>query len=62
MTCKEQILSEEYADIIIDYRLPEELIRLARGTYCFTPVDGEIGVVYLRIAELGDVTVDPFSY
>lgn len=62
MTCRERILSEEYADIITDYRLPEEVSYLARGTYCYTPVEGDIGIAYLRIEDVGEISVSPFSY
>lgn len=62
MTCRERILSEEYADIITDYILPPSLLSFSTIDYCWQRISGDFGIIYLNIDEARDVTILPFSY
>lgn len=62
MTCKEKILSDDYADIIIDYVLPEEALARQNIDYCFRALDDEFGVAYAARAELPPLSVGVYNY
>lgn len=48
MTCKERILSNDYLDLITDYRLPEEYNYDLPIDYCYHQVEGELGILYVE--------------
>lgn len=62
MTCKEKILSNDYADILIDYVLPEEALAEQEIDYCFRALDDEFGVAYASRQELPPLSVGAYSY
>lgn len=65
MTCKERILSNDYADIIIDFTLPEEaLARLtAQGIdYCFRALDDEFGFAYVKRQDIPSFSFGSYTY
>lgn len=62
MTCKEKILSNEYADIIIKNILPDELAALTSVDYCSNVIDDEFSVAYLRRQGLPDISIGAYSY
>ncbi|MCM1145653.1 MAG: hypothetical protein NC318_05475 [Blautia sp.] len=62
MTCKEKILSNDYADIIIDYVLPEEALAQQEIDYCFRAVDDEFGVAYVNRQEVPPLSVGVYNY
>ncbi|MCM1174447.1 MAG: hypothetical protein NC341_05275 [Blautia sp.] len=62
MNCKERILSNDYADIIIDYVLPEEQLAVQGFDYCFSAIDDEFGVAYLDRRELPPISVGVYTY
>ena len=61
MTCKEKILSNDYADIIIDFVLPREILA-GRLDYCFQALDDEFGVAYVNRQELPPLSVGVYNY
>ena len=61
MTCKEKILSNDYADIIIDFVLPAEILA-GRLDYCFRALDDEFGVAYVNRQELPPLSVGTYNY
>jgi len=62
MTCREKIISEDYADILLDYVLPPDLLALTRVDYCYTRVEGDLGVAYIRISDVDDLSIQPLTY
>lgn len=62
MTCKEKILSNDYADIIIDFVLPEELLAQREIDYCFRQLDEEFGVAYVNRREIPPLSVGVNTY
>lgn len=62
MTCKEKILSNDYADIIIDFVLPEEAVAEQEIEYCFRALDDEFGIVYANRQELPPLSIGVYSY
>ena len=62
MTCKERILSNDYADIIIDFVLPEETLARLGFDYCFRALDDEFGFAYAERQELPPLSVGVYSY
>lgn len=51
-TCKERILSNDYVDVIVDLRIPEEFNYQLPIDYCYHRIIGELGIIYARRADL----------
>lgn len=62
MTCKDRILSNNYADVIIDYVLPEEELQRLNFDYCFSAIDEEFGTAYISRQELPPLSVGMYGY
>ena len=68
MTCNERINSEQYGEFLLNRPFTplvrQEYPELQQDTtdYCYVKIDGDIGVVYLNRAEIGSLTIPPFSY
>lgn len=62
MTCQEKILSNDYADIIIDFVLPEETMAGRRLEYCFQTLDDEFAIVYANRQGLSPLSVGVYNY
>ena len=60
MDCKEQALSEEYADGIIDF--PSEIVGNMLQEGCYIPVDAGFGVAYQSRRITPDLNVGEFQY
>lgn len=61
MTDREKIASPDYMDIISDYQQPEGLDQPLQD-YVFQPIDTNLGVTYVNMAELGPINVRRFTY
>lgn len=46
--CRERILSNEYADILIDFVLPEEYLVDLSGDFCFHRLENDLGILYIQ--------------
>ncbi|MCM1048717.1 MAG: S8 family peptidase [Clostridiales bacterium] len=62
MTCKEAILSNDYADIILDFTLPDEVLSTLDIDYCFRRVDDEFGIVHIDRNRLPAISVGVYGY
>lgn len=62
MTCKEKILSNEYADILINHIQPDELEQLTNVDYCYNDIDGEFSVAYIKREGLPETSIGAYSY
>lgn len=62
MDCKERILSNDYADIIADFRISDELSYEQPTDYCFHELTRELGVYYVNRNDLPNASVAAQSY
>lgn len=62
MTCQEMILSNDYADIIVDFKMPEQLPHKTPTNICYHNVEGDLGIVYVKRSELSPITLSSLSY
>lgn len=62
MPCKEKILSNDYADLIIDFMLSGDLLNLPGPEYCYESLDDEFGFAYVRRSEAPALTIGNYSY
>lgn len=62
MTCKEKILSNDYADLITDYVLAEQLEGPDPVDYCFHRIDSGYGVAYVDRSVLPPVSAGYYGY
>ena len=63
-SCKERILSNDYADWIIDFELTEELRNLDSTNldYCFRQIDRGLGLVFVRRNQMEPIGLLNYSY
>ncbi len=60
MACREQILSEDYGEALVDYSLKgDELIGM---DYCVEMIDDQFAVMYFRRSGLFPISVSKFTY
>ena len=64
VSCKEKILSNDYADWIIDFELTEELRNLDTTglDYCYRQIDRGLGLVFVRRNQMEPVGLLNYSY
>ncbi len=62
MTCKERILSNDYADIILDFVIPERFHYQPPADYCYHKVLGDMGIMYIERSAIPTITVSDSSY
>lgn len=62
MPCREEILSNDYADLIIDFMLSGDLLNLPGPEYCYEALDDEFGFAYVRRSEAPALTIGNYSY
>ncbi len=62
MTCKERILSNDYADIIIDFILPEGSLAEQGLDYCIHTLDEEFSAAYVSRGQLPPLSIGVFRY
>ena len=64
ISCKERILSNDYADLIIDFELTEELLDMDTSNldYCYRQIDRGLGLVFTRRSQVEPVGLLNYSY
>lgn len=62
MTCKEKILSNEYADLLTDYVTADELAEISPLDFCFHRIDGGYGVVNVNRSMIPEMSVSYYGY
>lgn len=60
MACREQALSNDYAELLADYELSES--EAARGSRCTTVIDDQFSVLYIARSLLPPISVTTFTY
>lgn len=62
MTCREMIMSEDFADILVDYDFAKEEKNLIGIPYCFQPLENELGIFYRNLAYTEPLQVSQYRY
>lgn len=62
MPCKDEILSNDYADLIIDFILSGDLLGMPKPSYCYEALDDEFGFAYINRSESPAITIGSYSY
>lgn len=62
MTCKEKILSNEYADLITDYVVAEEMSVSQPVDFCFHGIDEEYGVANVNRSMIPPISIGYYGY
>lgn len=62
MNCKERILSNDYADFILDYALPDVRLAELGYEYCFSNIDEEFRIVFLNLQEVLPISMRVYTY
>lgn len=61
MTCKERILSNEYADLITDYLVPIDMV-MENLDYCRITVENQFNVSYVNRQQIPPISVSAYLY
>lgn len=62
MTCKERILSNDYADIITDFVIPESFHYQIPADNCYHRVLEDLGIVYVERSAIPNINISDASY
>ena len=64
ISCRDKILSNDYADLVIDFELTEELLNMdtTNMDYCYRQIDRGLGLVFTRRNQLGPIGLLNYSY
>lgn len=62
MTCKDRILSDDYADIITDYELMGEILEMAGVDACYRELDAGYNVSYVKRDEIPPLSIGNYGY
>lgn len=62
MTCKEKILSNDYADLITDYVVADELSGTLPIDFCFHGIDEGYGVVNVNRSMVPPMSIAYYGY
>lgn len=62
MSCKERILSNDYADIIIDFMVPERFRKEIPADYCYHRVMNNLGIIFVDRHAVPAISVSDSAY
>ena len=62
MTCKEKIISNDYADLLVDFAVTEEMAGTTPLDFCFHAIDGIYGVANFLRSQIPPVSVGTYGY
>ncbi len=62
MTCKEKILSNEYADLITDYVVAEQISATQPVDFCFHGIDDSYGVANVNRTMIPPISIGNYGY
>lgn len=60
MLCREQALSNDYAELLLDYRMEDG--EIPGGDYCTEEIDNQFSLLYINRADLPPISVSSFTY
>ena len=62
MDCKSRILSNEYADMIVDFDLSGELLNASAGDFCYIQIEDNLRIFYVDRRTLPPLSVSDYRY
>ena len=62
LTCKEMILSDEFADLIADYDAIEQILEDVDIEYCYHAVDAGYGVATVKRSQVAPISIGYYGY
>ena len=62
MTCRERILSNEYADLVVNFVLPDEYEYVRPVDYCKHVINEDLQLYYIKRSDLPDLRFSLASY
>ncbi|MDD2971385.1 MAG: S8 family peptidase [Lachnospiraceae bacterium] len=63
MTCREQILSNDYADALVDFRLePDNPFQNRMSDFCYQNIENDFGILYIKRTLLGGFDESDYDY
>ncbi len=62
MDCRERILSNDYADILVDFTIPQELNYEMPVDFCYHRIVGNLGIAYVERSSLPSINVSTMNY
>lgn len=62
MTCREKIMSEDFADILVDYPIDRISEVLGGSDFCYQPLEDELGVLYVNLAYVDRLSSSQYRY
>lgn len=62
MDCKNRIISNDYADLIVDFDLEENMLENTAGDFCFYQIEDNLRIFYANREELPDLSLSDYRY
>ena len=62
MDCKNRIISNDYADLIVDFDLEVNDLENTAGDFCFYQIEDNLRIFYANREELPDLSVSDYRY
>lgn len=62
MDCRTRIISNEYADLIVDFDLEEENLNNTAGDFCFYQIEDNLRIFYANREELPTLSLSDYRY
>lgn len=62
MDCKNRIISNDYADLIVDFDLEENMLDNTAGDFCFYQIEDNLRIFYANREELPDLSLSDYRY
>lgn len=62
MDCKNRIISNDYADLIVDFDLEENILDNTAGDFCFYQIEDNLRIFYANREELPDLSLTDYRY
>lgn len=62
MDCKNRIISNDYADLIVDFDLEGNILENTAGDFCFYQIEDNLRIFYANREELPDLSLSDYRY
>ena len=62
MDCRTRIVSDDYADLIVDFDLGEESLNNTAGDFCFYQIEDNLRIFYANREELPKLSLSEYRY
>ena len=62
MDCRTRIVSDDYADLIVDFDLEEESLNNTAGDFCFYQIEDNLRIFYANREELPKLSLSEYRY